>query len=327
MKLSNFRVVITGASSGIGAATAIAFARVGAQLVLGARGQEGLEDIARRCRAAGAAATDFGIVDVTDAAAVATFARDARDALGGIDLWFSDVGIGVVGKYQEVPIADHQRVIESNLVGHMNEVHAVLPVYLEQDHGIWVNMISVGGFVASPYAAAYSASKFALRGFSEALRGELKDHPRIHVCDVYPTFVDTPAIYHAGNYTGARLSFPPGALDPERVAEAVVALARRPRATTAVGAPALLMRLAQFVTPISKVMDGFMDVWSKQAAHAPDTSGSLYAPPRGASGVRSGVRSGRESESAQHAQPHSALVVGAALAGALVGLQLLRRRD
>jgi short-subunit dehydrogenase len=322
MNLSNFRVVVTGASSGIGAATAIAFAREGAQLVLGARGKEGLDDIARRCRAAGGSA-EVGVVDVTDAAAVAAFAQDARAALGGIDLWFSDVGIGVVGKFQEVPIADHQRVIESNLIGHMNEAHAVLPVFLEQDQGIWVNMISVGGFVASPYAAAYSASKFALRGFSEALRGELQDRPRIHVCDVYPTFVDTPAIYHAGNYTGARLSFPPGALAPERVAEAVVALARRPRATTAVGAPALLMRLAQFVTPIGKMMDGFMDVWSKQAAHAPDTSGSLYAPPRGASGVRSG----RESEAPRDSQRHTALAVGAALAGTLVGLQLLRRRS
>jgi short-subunit dehydrogenase len=322
MNLSNFRVVVTGASSGIGAATAIAFAREGAQLVLGARGKEGLDDIARRCRAAGGSA-EVGVVDVTDAAAVAAFAQDARAALGGIDLWFSDVGIGVVGKFQEVPIADHQRVIESNLIGHMNEAHAVLPVFLEQDQGIWVNMISVGGFVASPYAAAYSASKFALRGFSEALRGELQDRPRIHVCDVYPTFVDTPAIYHAGNYTGARLSFPPGALAPERVAEAVVALARRPRATTAVGAPALLMRLAQFVTPIGKMMDGFMDVWSKQAAHAPDTSGSLYAPSRGASGVRSG----RESEAPRDSQRHTALAVGAALAGTLVGLQLLRRRS
>jgi short-subunit dehydrogenase len=326
MKQTRLRVVITGASSGIGAATAIAFAREGAQLVLGARGQEGLDDIARRCRAAGASA-DTGIVDVTDADAVAAFARDARDALGGIDLWFSDVGVGVVGKYQDVPIADHRRVIESNLVGHMNEAHAVLPVFLEQDHGIWVNMISVGGFVASPYAAAYSASKFALRGFSEALRGELQDRPHIHVCDVYPTFVDTPAIHHAGNYTGARLSFPPGALDPARVAEAVVALARRPRATTAVGAPALLMRLAQFVTPIGKAMDGFMDVWSKQAASAPDTSGSLYAPPRGASGVHSGTHSGRESEASRQPQRHTALVVGAALAGTLVGLQLLRRRS
>ena len=105
MTLNNIRVVITGASSGIGAATAIAFAQEGARLVLGARGKEGLDDIARRCRAAGAT-VDTASIDVTDADAVASFAHDARDTLGGIDLWFSDVGIGVVGKYHEVPLAD-----------------------------------------------------------------------------------------------------------------------------------------------------------------------------------------------------------------------------
>jgi short-subunit dehydrogenase len=79
----------------------------------------------------------------------------------------------------------------------MNEAHAVLPIFLAQDRGTWVNMISVGGFLATPYAAAYSASKFGLRGFSEALRGDLSKKPHIHVCDVYPTFVDTPGIDHA----------------------------------------------------------------------------------------------------------------------------------
>src|SRR5450830_1270648 len=114
MNQETIRVVITGASSGIGAATALAFARQGARLMLGARGKEGLDDIAERCRAAGGSA-QVGIVDVTDAAAVAAFAEEARTALGGIDLWFSDVGIGVVGKYLDVPLDDHRRVVESNL--------------------------------------------------------------------------------------------------------------------------------------------------------------------------------------------------------------------
>jgi short-subunit dehydrogenase len=243
MKPGTTRVVITGASSGIGAATAIAFARQGAHLLLGARGEPGLDDVARRCREAGGW-VDTVPVDVTDAAAVARFARHARQLLGEIDLWFSNVGIGVVGKYQDVPIADHHRVIEANLIGHMNDAYAVLPIFRDQGHGIWVNMISVGGFIASPYAAAYTASKFALRGFSQALRGELHDYPHIHVCDVYPTFVDTPAIHHAANYTGARLKMPPGAMAPERVADAVVALARKPRATTVVGAPASALELS-----------------------------------------------------------------------------------
>jgi len=323
MNSSNLRVVITGASSGIGAATAIAFAREGASLVLGARGKEGLEDVARRCREAGGSA-EIHVVDATDAAAVARFAAEARAALGDIDLWFSDVGIGVVGQFAEVPIEDHQRVIEANLISHMNDAHAMLPIFLEQGHGIWVNMISVGGYVTSPYAAAYAASKFGLRGFSAALRGELHDHPDIHVCDVYPTFVDTPGFAHAGNYTGAKLSYPPGVLAPEKVADAVVKLARQPRATTVIGAPAMALKLAELATPLTAVlMKRFMDTWSKRADRTGDTTGSLYRPAAGASGVHSGQR--RPPQAGQ--QRNTALLAGAAFAAAAIGVQLWRRRS
>lgn len=319
MKLSNIRVVIMGASSGIGAATALAFAREGAQLVLGARGKAGLEDIAQQCRQAGAGVETL-VVDAIDAGAVAAFARRARAILGRIDLWFSCVGAGVVGKYAEVPMSDHRRIIETNLLTHMNDAHAVMPIFLEQDHGIWVNMISAGGFVASPHAAAYAASKYGLRGFSESLRAELGKRPRIHVCDVYPTFVDTPGMRHAANYTGARLSVPPGALRPETVAEAIVDLARHPRDSTALGAPVFLQRLAHFAAPnlIAAGMNRFLEAWTKRADPAPDTRGTLYAP-SGVSGIHSGQR--RPGQSG-----NKALVVGAAALVAALGVQLLRRR-
>jgi short-subunit dehydrogenase len=320
MKLSNIRVVIMGASSGIGAATALAFAREGAQLVLGARGKEGLEDIARRCRQAGGQAEAL-VVDALDADAVAAFARRARAILGRIDLWYSNIGAGVVGKYAEVPMRDHRRIIETNLLTHMNDAHAVMPIFLEQDHGIWVNMISAGGFVASPYAAAYAASKYGLRGFSEALRAELVKRPRIRVCDVYPTFVDTPGMRHAANYTGGRLSIPPGALKPETVAQAIVDRARRPRDSTAVGAPVALLRAANVVAPnlLASGMNRFLDRWAKGAEPAQDTVGTLYAPQHGASGVHSGQQRADKPGNA-------ALVVGATALVAALGVQLLRRR-
>ena len=317
----HLRVVITGASSGIGAAAAIAFAQAGASLVLGARGAAGLEDVARRCRAAGADA-QVRVVDVTDAPGVAALAGEARDLLGGIDLWFSCVGVGVLGRYQDVPIADHARVIDVNLVGHMNDAHAVLPIFLAQDRGTWVNMISVGGFVATPYAAAYAASKFGLRGFSQALRGELSKRPRIHVCDVYPTFVDTPGVDHAGNYTGARLTLPPGALAPESVARAVVRLARHPRNTTVVGAPAVALKLAQFAVPNlgASIMSGFLDVWTARAPRGDDTGGTLFAPPVSPSGADGGRR--------HPDRRRAAAAAGGVAAVALAGLAtwLLRRR-
>ena len=239
------RVVITGASTGIGAATAIAFAQSGARLALAARNEVGLEDIEQRCRAIGSDAKVF-VVDITDTAAVAAFAKAAADLLGEIDLWFSCIDVGVLGRYEDVPVADHARVVDTNPVGHMNDLHAVLTIFLRQDHGTRVNMISVGGFVATPYATAYAASKFGLRGFSQPLRGELSKKPSIHICDVYPTFVDTPGVDHAGNYTGARLTLPPSALAPETVAKAVLRLATRPRNKTVVGAPAVALKIGKF---------------------------------------------------------------------------------
>ncbi|TCP31067.1 SDR family oxidoreductase [Sphingomonas sp. BK235] len=285
------RVVITGASSGIGAATAVAFARRGAHLVLAARGVAGLEDIAARCRASGGEA-QVQIVDVTDADAVAQLAATARDTLGGIDVWFSNVGVGVVGRYEDVPIAEHAQVVTTNLVGHMNDAHAVLPIFLAQDHGIFINMISVGAFVSTPYAAAYAASKFGLRGFSEALRGEMSKHPRIHICDVFPTFVDTPGIDHAANHTGAKLSLPPGSLAPETVAQAVVRLADRPRNTTVVGAPALALKLNQLLVPnlSAALMNGFMDRWTRKADPGADGSGALFEAPAYPAGIDGGRR-------------------------------------
>jgi short-subunit dehydrogenase len=314
------RVVITGASSGIGAATAVAFARRGATLALAARDQAGLDDVARRCREAGGEA-HVHVVDVTDAGAVATFAATAREELGGIDLWFSCVGVGVLGRYEDVPIADHARVIEANLLGHMNDAHAVLPVFLAQDRGTWVNMISVGGYVATPYAAAYAASKFGLRGFSAALRGELSKRPHIHVCDVYPTFVDTPGVNHAGNYTGARLSLPPGALAPETVADAVVRLADRPRNTTVIGAPAIALKLGEFALPnlSAAVLSGFLDTWSRRAPEGPDTSGTLFAAPERPSGIDGGRRRPDQRRAA-------ALVAGIAGVAGIVGLTTVLRR-
>lgn len=321
--LAGKRVVITGASSGIGAATAEAFAAKGARLVLAARAEEGLADVVRRCEAAGGEAIAVP-TDVTDAAAVARLAARAREHLGGIDLWFSNVGIGVVGKFHEVPIEAHRRVVEANLIGHLHDAHAVLPIFLAQGRGVFVNMISVGGFVATPFAVAYSASKFGLRGLSEALRGELVDQPGVHVCDIYPTFVDTPGLEHAGNYTGAPLSVPPGVLDPRTVAAAVVRLATRPRPTTVVGAPAPLLKLTQLLAPnlSAAMMSKFFDrYFAKHQADATKTDGALFEPSQQPSGIDGGLRRPEQRRSA-------AVVAGALGLAALAtgGVLAWRRR-
>ncbi|MEP6589465.1 MAG: SDR family NAD(P)-dependent oxidoreductase, partial [Polaromonas sp.] len=119
-------VVLTGASSGIGRATALAFAREGAHLVLAARGLEALDKVAAECEMLGAQALAVP-ADVTDADSMRGLASAAIERFGPIDVWINNVGIGAVGAFDATPIEAHQRVIEANLIGHMNGAHAVLP--------------------------------------------------------------------------------------------------------------------------------------------------------------------------------------------------------
>lgn len=289
-------VIITGASSGIGEATAELFARNGAQLVLAARDPVALEAVAARCRHLGARAVAVP-TDVTDGRQIAQLAQAALAFCGRIDVWIANVGVGAVGAFHEVPLEAHEQILRANLLGHMAEAHAALPVFLAQKHGIFINMISLGGFVAMPYAAAYSASKFGLRGFSEALRGELADHPRIHVCDVYPSFVDTPGIAHVANRTGRRLTAPPPLLDARTVAAAMLRLTRRPRPTTMVGTPTWVLRLAHAVSPqlTTWAASGVLRGYFAQADPVARSEGNLFHPPASAGGIDGGLRSPRPS--------------------------------
>ncbi|WP_084583810.1 SDR family oxidoreductase [Sphingomonas azotifigens] len=283
--------VITGASSGIGRATAERFADAGWRLVLAARDAEALQALARDLRARGALVHTVP-TDVFDHDAVEALAAAALAFGGTIDLWFANVGIGAVGRFEAVPVAAHEQVLRTNLLGHLYEAHAAWPIFLRQGHGVFVNMISMVGFAASPLAAAYSASKFGLRGLSEALRAELAGHPHIHVCDVYPALVDTPALDHAGNYTGKAIHPPTPMLNPRRVAEAVVRLADHPRPTTLVGAQNWGVRAIHALAPTLslKLVDRWFEGYFVQARPAAVTSGNLFHPPGGTPRIDGGFR-------------------------------------
>lgn len=322
MRAGPKRVVITGASSGIGQATALLFAGEGAQLALAARGAAALDAVAVQCHQAGAIALAIP-TDVTDAQAVKALADRALTELGGIDLWFSNVGVGAIGLFHEVPIEAQARIVAANLVGHMNDAHAVLPIFLAQGFGTFVNMISLGGFAAMPYASAYSASKFGLRGFSEALRAELAEHRNIHVCDIYPAFVDTPALSHAANYVGKKVTAPPPLLDPRSVAEAVVRLAEHPRETTTLGVSSVGVRIGHFLSPAlsARAMRAGLERYFETAEEVPRTDGNLFAPPTDPGGIDGGMRSPIQDKPGRRTAPAVVLIVAAGIAALM-----LRRR-
>ncbi len=164
---------------------------------------------------------------------------------------------------------------------------------MKQGRGVFINMISLGGFVATPFSAAYSASKFGLRGFSEALRAELSRYRNIHVCDVYPAFIDTPGVAHAANYTGKAISAPPPPVfDARKVGQKVVALARHPKPTTTIGVGISVIRLLHALAPnlIATLSAKATNAYLKKAPPAQVRSGNLYRPPATAGGIDGGYK-------------------------------------
>jgi short-subunit dehydrogenase len=283
--MTGTRIVITGASSGIGRATALAFARQGASVILGARRGDVLTGLASECEALGGRALTVP-TDVTDAEAVQRLARQAEDAFGGIDVWINNAGTGVFGAYQDADIVLHRRTIEVNLLGTMHGAYAVLPVFLRQKRGILINNISLGGWAPTPFAAAYTASKFGLRGFTASLRQELRAHPDIHVCGVFPAMVDTPGFAHGANMSGRTLDPGPLLYQSDDVADTFVRLVRAPRDEVAVGWPARAGQIAYAMAPqaTENVVGAAFHFLLSRARSAKSSEGSMIEPgPQGRS--------------------------------------------
>lgn len=191
MNWSGQVVFLTGASSGIGEGLALALAKRGAVLGLVARRREMLEDLADRCRKLGGTARVFAL-DVTDETSVAEAADEMRSEFGRIDILIANAGIGGndedTRSYRPLSV---KKVIDINLLGAVNAVHAVVPQMVERGSGQLVAISSLAGFRGLPKSAAYSASKAGMTAFFESLRLDLK-YNGIDVTIIQPGFIKTP---------------------------------------------------------------------------------------------------------------------------------------
>jgi short-subunit dehydrogenase len=226
--------VVTGASSGIGRATARRLCADGARVVLVAREPDALEDVAHEL----GPSVESAPADVADAEALDAIAQRTVRRHGGIDLWVNDAGVAQFGAFAETPPDMFRRTLETNLMGVVNGTRAALRELRRQpEGGVIVNVSSILGRVPSPYLAAYATSKYAVRGFSASVREELRG-TEVELSTVLPGVVDTPIFHHAANLTGREITTPPPRVDPDRVAATIVACAQRPRREVMVGGAA-----------------------------------------------------------------------------------------
>jgi short-subunit dehydrogenase len=190
VRLKGAVVVITGASSGIGEAAALAFARKRANLVLGARRMDELNTVAQKSRERGAPEVTVRRLDVGQRAEARAFVAAALRDHERIDVLVNNAGVGWMGRLHEMSDERVDELVATNLRGTITTTQAALPSMLARGRGVIINVSSVLGFRAAPYSSVYSATKHAIVGFSHALRGELSG-TGVKVCVVYPASTET----------------------------------------------------------------------------------------------------------------------------------------
>ncbi|MEG3190883.1 SDR family NAD(P)-dependent oxidoreductase [Lysobacter sp. D1-1-M9] len=282
-------VVITGASSGFGRGTALRLVAQGYNLVLSARRGHLLEQLAHECGNAIAVTTDVADPHDVDKLAKAALAKFNR-----IDVWINNAGVAAIGRFEDIPLRDHQRVLQTNLGGTINGSHVAMRHFRRRQSGTLINIASMLGRTPSPYYATYCATKYGVLGLSESLRQELRANGArdIHVCTILPMAADTPFYEHAANYTGHSLR-PYPITDAEQVIDAIVDTVEIPRDEVTVGLPATAAVLSERLAPwLTRSVTGVMahQLQMHDAPAASHAKGNLHAPLEIGTGVHGIIR-------------------------------------
>jgi NAD(P)-dependent dehydrogenase (short-subunit alcohol dehydrogenase family) len=222
-------VLITGASSGIGRATAIELAGHGARLVLVARGEKSLDEAAAEARSAGAAAVVVCPGDVTDEDAIRAAVDSAVEQFGRLDVVVHAAQVMAYGRIEDVPREVFEQVVDVAVHGTAIVARVVLPVFRKQGAGHLVVVNSLLGNIAAPLMGSYVTAKWGQLGLVRVLQQETRDEPGISVTAVQPGGVDTPIYVQGATWTGSTGRPPPPVYSPQRVARTIVSTLARPR--------------------------------------------------------------------------------------------------
>lgn len=292
--------VVIGASSGFGRGVAEQLGKYGANVVLAARRAEVLEEVAGIVRSNGGTALVVPM-DISKEDEVAKLAKATVDRYGQIDVWINDAGVGAIGRFWDIPLADHGRIIDINLKGFIYGSHYALQQFRKQGYGVLINLGSVESEVPLAYHASYAATKAGIRAMDLAISQELRLaglKRSIRVVTIEPWATDTPFWGHAANYSGGT---PRMALmdPPSKVVNAIIRSSLRPRKELPVGWKAKLSWNMHHVAP------HFTEWFSAQVIHryqiatappAPPTSGSTHKALETGRGVDDGVRARMKAE-------------------------------
>jgi short-subunit dehydrogenase len=292
-------VVITGASSGFGRGAALRFARAGDSVVIAARRESLLEDVAKQCRKSGVEAVAVE-ADVSSAADVHNLAERALDKFGRIDVWVNNAGVGTVARFEDAPLEEHEQVIRTNLLGTIYGSHEALNQFRKQGQGVLINLASFAGKVAPPYMSSYAASKFGIRGLGMALREELVQNgeDNIRVSTIMPVSFDTPFFEHAANHTGKPVRPIGSVYDPKEVIDVIFEMSNNPEDEVVVGTEGKLSSIAHRLVP--KLVEKQMARQTQKAQmsqkeSAKDSSGSLFRPMKSGKEVYGGWTNANQS--------------------------------